>query len=652
MNPFRHNPEPGLTSVLLKRKEFLKNSKGKYFEAATRNPAYIKVTGKGNGCIGSAKVTLPYDEETFESTYAPKNRFKLKPILEEVIIESGGEFGLTQTISITIKCFDKEDFKLIEKAFLLPGNEISATFGYGKSRNPSDQKAITIKDYRVATYNFNATSEGYWIAQCKAIAPAEALKDIEISSIIKDKNLKYRGGQSKKFPVKGMAELIAYDAQKNGELSIDKLKNGETITPAGVAGSLVVYHSDHLFATAVGSWINTMVNKFDSKNEAEQTHNVVYVTLEYIVKRLIMNQIVAELSSGILQEDSGAFKKLDIVFDKNMSVSWVSKYIRSGSPITCLLLGLKRGNYKNTSGEGKDFEEDVNMSQVQSVMAIEGDRQKILHKNILIERATVMKFFNEASKKEESTSDSTDVKDTKENVLPIEDFLKKIFNHIGICTGGSIQLRLVVHPKDKNKLVIVDQNNGKINESLQVVVFDPINGDGSTRSCTINSNVGAEEYKAYMFAGTSKKGDGATNVRGCKEKLDKKRENTTYKDALKAMQEIILSPGSLAANQFGAVQENALIQAMGTIAKGVPESEKFEMIAYMGLGIDIEIDGVYGFTPGCAISSKQLPEHYFTNKNYFQVKTVTHTFTSNGSDWSTKLSGFMTFYKKLNWISL
>ena len=651
MNPFRRNPK-GAIGVLQSRSK-LYHSKGKYFDPATRNPAYIKVTGVGNSCIGSITKTLPSDDDSFDTTYDPKNKLKLKPILEEVVIESGGDYGLIETISVTIKCFSQQDFEIIEKAFLLPGNEISATFGYGNSRHKKDQSAITLKGYRVATFNFSTSTEGYWIASCKAIAPAEALKDIEVSSIIKDQNLKYKGGKSKTFPVKGMAELIAHDAQKNGLISIDELKNGETIPiDGGKLGSLVVYHSDHLFATSFGSWLNLMVNKFDSKSEAEQTHNVVYVTLEYIVKRLIMKQIKEEIAKGVLGKDRPSFNKLDIVFDDSISCSWVSKYIRSGSPITCLLLGSGRGNYKNTSGDGKNFEEDVTMSFLKAVESPGLERQKIIHKNILIERATVLKCFYDAVKKDEANADSTDVKDTKENVLPIEDFLKKIFNHIGVVTGGSIQLRLAVHPNDKDKLVILDQNNGKSDDTLKILTVNPIDGDGSTRSCTISSNVGAEEYKAYMYAGPSKKGDGAANVRGCKEKVDDTRKSSIYKDAIKSMQEIILSPGSLGANQFGAIQENALIQAMGTLTKGAPESKKFESIPYIGLSIDVELDGVYGFTPGCGISTTQLSPHYFKNNNYFQIKSVTHTFTSNGSDWSTKLSGFMTFADKVDYIKI
>lgn len=649
MNPFRRNPEGNAIGVLQKRSELYKT--GPHFKAATRNPAYIKVTGQPNSCMGGSAITLPKEENTFNELYKPDSKLKIGPILRDVVIEYGGEYGLTQTITITIECYTMEDFKQIELAFLLPGNKLTATFGYGASWNDNDQKGINVGPFRVVAFNFSTTTEGYWIATCKGVAAAEAIKDVEVSSIIFDKNLSYKGGTTK-YPVKGMAELIAFDAQKNGEQSIDEMQDGETISPPG-GGKIVVYKGKHLYATPFGSWLNQLWNKFDGKTEAEQTFNVVYLSLEYIINRLIMGQIKKEIGTGVIGRDKGDFEKLKIVFDDKISHSWVDYQLRSGSPLTCLLLGIKKGNYKNTKGEGKDFEADCkNLPAVKAVTQLEGQRQKIDHKHILLERSIVVKAFNEASKTREATSDSVDVKDTKDLVLPIEDFLKKIFDHIGVCTGGSIQLRLAVHPTNSDHLVVIDQNNGKANEALKVVIFDPIDGDGSTRSCTIQSNVGSEEYKAYMFAGVSKKGDGAASVRGCKEEADKERLKNPHKDAVKAIGELLYNPGTLGANQFGTIQENALISAMGTLAKTAPDSKKYEMIPYLGMSMEIELDGVFGFVPGNGVTTTQLPPHYKTNKNYFQIRTVTHTFSGQDSSWSTKLSGIMTFYEEIAWVKL
>jgi len=146
-----------------------------------------------------------------------------------------------------------------------------------------------------------------------------------------------------------------------------------------------------------------------------------------------------------------------------------------------------------------------------------------------------------------------------------------------------------------------------------------------------------------MFAGSSRKGDGAAAARGCKDDADAKRV-TVNTDAIKVISQLLYNPGALGANQFGAVQESALIQAMGTLAKTTEQSKKFEIVPYLGMSIEVELDGVWGFVPGNGISTTQLPPRYLTNKNYFMLKGVTQLFSGEDSTWTTKLSGIMTFY--------
>lgn len=649
MNPFRRNPTNNAIGVLQGRSQLYKN--GPHYETATRNPAYIKVIGTAKSCRGAGDETqYPLELNTFEEFTKYESKLKSPPSLKEVTIEYGGDYGLAQSITLTIECYNKKDFENVEKTFLLPGNEIKAKFGYGKSRHKQDQPVINIGPFKVSQFSFTTTQQGHWIATCTAVAAAEAVNDVEVLTSI-NTSLKYRGGFSKKYPVKGIAELIAYDSQKNGEKKIDELEDGETIKPSG-GGGIVVYNSEHLFNTQFGSWLNKMWNRFDSKTEAEQTHNTVYITLEYIVKRLLMGEVKKEIDRRIISKDS-KFKDVKVVLDDEISFSWIDENIVSGSPTTCLIMGFGRGNYLNSDDQGKAFEDDCqNLSAVKAVDQISEGRQKILHKHILLERSIVANAIEKASKKREAQADNVSVKDTKEHVLSINDFLKDIFDHIGKCTGGAIQLRTSVHPNNLDQMVILDQNNGKKDGQLKVVVFNPMDGDGSTRNCTLQSNVGSEEFKAYMFAGVSKKGDPVANIRGCKEQVDSKRKSP-YNDAKKSKKEIINSPGSLGSNEFGAIQENALMSVMGSLAKGAPKSEKFELMPYMGMSIDLEIDGVYGFSPGTGVSTTQLPNHYFSKKNYFMIRKVTHTFSAdNASDWSTRLSGVMTMYSDIQYIRL
>ncbi len=85
---------------------------------------------------------------------------------------------------------------------------------------------------------------------------------------------------------------------------------------------------------------------------------------------------------------------------------------------------------------------------------------------------------------------------------------------------------------------------------------------------------------------------------------------------------------------------------MGSLRQNAAGSDEFELCMYPGIGIDITLDGIFGFYPGNAISSKQLTKGYF-KYTYFYVQSVTHTF--NQSDWETKITGILSFFKNIEY---
>ena len=155
--------------------------------------------------------------------------------------------------------------------------------------------------------------------------------------------------------------------------------------------------------------------------------------------------------------------------------------------------------------------------------------------------------------------------------------------------------------------MVVDQNYG-VTERLKCFVFDPIDGDGSTRTCTVQSNVGSQEYRAAMFVGASKKGDPISALRGCSDKLKDVRSNEFTK-AQNDKFVLIKAPGNLGKNQFNGQDIISLKSAMGRMHKNNPDTVTNETVHYPGLSINIELDGVWGFTPGNAISSTQETEN-------------------------------------------
>jgi hypothetical protein len=85
------------------------------------------------------------------------------------------------------------------------------------------------------------------------------------------------------------------------------------------------------------------------------------------------------------------------------------------------------------------------------------------------------------------------------------------------------------------------------------------------------------------------------------------------------------------------------------MVKNDETSQENKTIHYPGLSISVDIDGVFGITPGMAVSTTQIPKAWRdTYKSYFMVTRVTHTFQQ--SDWSTKIDGILAYYKNINYI--
>ncbi len=665
---YRRNPVEGDPYGILKSRRGLLSS---YYDgsrsAAVRDSCYVSLTGHYIGCDGGGSRTVPYNDSNWDDAYYGGGKRKPRPDLENVTIEYGGDWGLARKISATIRCYTIADFEDIQRYFLLPGNLIDVEFGY-KLAWGVQQKSHNLKDFKVATFGFNTTSEGFWVANFTAVSSATAIKNLDIQSVICNgcdgggAGIFYITGEDKtKHKVVGIAQLIAADAQKNGEYSIESIEDGDVIDyfsqykvdtelypvkPPGIASAaIVIYNGDHLRSSdgKIGKWLNALTEP--DRSEVDTTNNQVYLTLGYVVNRIINDQLLRNLTSCIGNKDKDYFKKLKVDFHPKYSFSKIPANLTSGDPTTVLLLG--NANYKNTSGEGKNFDKDC--KQPAKVKCHDG-QGNITLRNILIHRTVVAGALVAATKQRESDSDSTDVSDTKSEVVNIVDFFEKIADHISSCTGGALALRLVEDPDDLKKLIVVDQNFGSAKEALQCVVLDPIDGDGSTRSCDIQSNVGSQEYKAAMFVNASKKGDISSVLRGCETDLNTAKKKS-YMKAVDDAYELVVTPGNLGKNNFNGQDINALKSAVASMFKNNQDAKSTETIHYPGLSISADLDGVWGIVPGCAISTTQIPKKWRnTYHSYFMVTRVTHTFQQ--SDWSTKVDGILAYYPNIDYIEL
>ena len=682
---FRRNPAKfgkGNFKNIVRERANLMNQKqhisGKTIQS--RNPAYVYITGTCKTCTGGSSMTLPKDLSTWNETYKPTSHIKPAPMLTDVKISFGGDWGLAQKISATIRCFDKDSFKQVQDAFLYPGNDISVRFGYatgaGKQWTPGNDQDHKLKNFRVAVFSFSAGDDGTWVGSFTAVRASEAINIVDLSQGVGSSGLsdiKYKVGRrlggEESVNVDSIAELIISDGQRNGEDS--KIRVGENesgyvignfegYSPSSKGGMarMVVYVDDHLrnhnVADGVKNWFKNISDWTFGYDEVESLRPQIYVTLGYVTDRIINGLLKKSVEKGMQGTDQSDFEKLKIKYHPDYSKSKLPELLESGDPKSVLILG--RGAKFKDAQEGTEM--DFNKLQKfegASAKDVIAYTDELELDKILLHKDLVLSAFGAAEQKQEtSEAESTDPKNTEETVVKLQQFMTEMFVAIKSATGGALSLRLILDPDDLKgeSLIVVDQNyagdnNGK---PLEVFVFNPIDGDGSTRSCNISSNAGSNEYRTAMFISNSKKGDPVAKIRGCDGDLQGGR-NKQQSKAKERHKEIVSDPGSMMLDSFNSKQIDAFKSVMTDLYRYSKKSDtRLENIHWPGMSIDITINGAFGIVPGCAVATTQMPNKWINQGIYFLVTDVEHNFSR--SDWTTNIRGILSFYDDVDIIRL
>lgn len=622
---------------------------GLWINAVNRNPAYCVVTGEG--------VTVPQDTISFESTYSKGDFRKADPLLKSVTItqNASGDTKLIIEADVTIQCHTKTQFEKLETAFCKNGKLVSFTWGYKNPRGPG-YGSKSIDGFTVSTYSFNTTPEGFWIINFKAIAPGITIEQLAVNFKVDTSKKREFKLEGKTYPVTSLIELITYWAQANGQRAIDDAKNGEVIKPDMGVGAIVIYDPEHLHSKdGIAGGIARVLDA-SQNNETTKTNNIVYITLETLIE-MINRELLPEYGKTVTAEQKAEFNKLKLKFHSEYSFSYVDTECRSAMPTKVLILGANDiGNYKNEQKKGKDFLEGVtNPAAITAATAgpIPG-RNTIDLKKILIERTVVLSALS-AVFKEDKPAEKINAKTIQEGSVKIKEVFQKIFQAIKEATGDTISLVLSMSPEVYTKgaksaydLYVFDENNGYTSRQ-EVWVLNPIDGDGTTRSCEIKSEVGSETFQAAAFSATLKQNDAVSEANGEIQNGTNDGRSKNYKEAKQKIKEIIKSPGTLGDSAFDNTHMQALRDQLNTLRHGAPESKGSDLMIYPGLGITAELDGIWGIHPGCGIFTTQLPMKYRNNNTYFFVSSVTQTFSGESSDWSTKLEGMLTMFKEVDY---
>ena len=98
-----------------------------------RNNAYVKVSGDG--------FSLPIGLKGFSETYNPNGTGRPAPLLKDVSIKLEGTAGSLRRCEVSFVCYDVASFNKAEAALLLPGSEVTVSYGYSGPITEMDMPA-------------------------------------------------------------------------------------------------------------------------------------------------------------------------------------------------------------------------------------------------------------------------------------------------------------------------------------------------------------------------------------------------------------------------------------------------------------------------------------------------------------------------------
>jgi hypothetical protein len=298
------------------------------------------------------------------------------------------------------------------------------------------------------------------------------------------------------------------------------------------------------------------------------------------------------------------------------------------------------GSHSDHSGT----EEELNFSAYASswggavISGKTGDYSKILVSYDYV----ASKLFGASKEKGsvKSTEKSTTEGNKKETPkVKVSQVLDTLFNDIFAATGGLVQLATQENPSESKELLVVARNAGS--SGIKETVFDPINGDGITRKCTVKCDIPANDaYAVANGAGGGKSGYTADEIAERKKAANdaNKKAASQIKKAKSNITKYM--EYNLSASEFANEDCDALAACFKLLVEKASKKQQVQMSIddhIWPLELNIEIDGTSGFRFGDVVNTTFLPGNYQGKgiKPSFVVLEVTHEISNN--DWVTKL---------------
>ena len=583
-----------------------------YHKAKTRRNAYVTLS-----CGGA---TLPTNPDTYDALYSNEEG-KPDVILNGVSISEGSDLGMLRTVEAEFECLSRATFKEMEKAFLRPGGDtrkLSVSYGYVDGTDGG-----SYSDFIVCKYAFELTEKNTYKCSFKAYGPGPFINQVQAAVAGKYDGLKVRTAGFFSAPVVTLPQYLKYVAQGNGAMAnidipnwtkrgkgVIICDNPNAITPGGPLGiGKFVYKC----LQALGLFSSDASKK-------------IYCTLEWFVDTLQKYHIEPNLKKSMKGRKLTANNKY--LKKGGHTVSFVG----SAYPMSIVLPGA--GNY-GSSPLVTDFESKLDFdthNQGIVVSGTTGDYRKILLSYDYIAGSVFGKSKEKGAVKASDKSDKTANKDVPPDPT-VNTIMKQVFNDIYHATGGLVHLSLMEDPDNSKQINVIPKNMSA--GGYAVTRFDPINGDGITRKCTVKCDVPAND--AYAVAngnGGGAGGAGMTTSLIAEEPADP--EPTPTEQASKDIKELMTI--GLSANGFDSEDCDALQSAFKIIVDNAPPSKMKSQSHDKNLwplNLEIELDGAHGFRFGDVVGTSFMPKVYNGSKVQFVVTEAIHEIANN--DWVTKL---------------
>lgn len=658
--PFRRKIPDSVKNVLGRRLSlYAKGRTSDYYKPKTRNTAYCTITKNG--------ITVSTREDTFEETYNPRS-LKPRPNLLRAEIERIGHdaslVNLSMRIRGTIEVYSLSDFLKYSEVFCIndPKNQLSITMAYAA---PFDGcPSYTVSGCYIAYGTWQTTNENYYQLSFEAIGPGEVFSSIDIgfSGIWDDAKLYYKHNKTfdKKVvesQVNGYYELMLYDAQKSGADLTDNISDG-TIVPyvrkkpyeGNVSNGIkylnfrgVLTKSDIIVYQPIEG---TSLSADPDQIPTAQTTTDEFFTLQYVVDRLINEFCLYPLYNKYTDLDSG-IRDVYVGFAEKPRCSTVSlcspTVVRSCDPRKILILGNGAGNYKDRENQitGKDYEKGIDLEGIKSHYGDYIDFRKIL-----IHRNTIWEALNSTMHTVEKPRAGVNSKDhfILEEYLRVTEFFKNLFTTISNCTGGFVQLGLIVDDGTNDKDDLTKHKILKIvpttfvDTGLDIWKFNTLNGDGSTRELSITAELPSTDLHASLVKNIFNNSRVTNAIRS-----DTNDGLSTY-DLEELASRILdeyynkLMPRTKYSDETCDAARNLLLN----INKGRPTSSLVNNNQYLWLmKMNVKMDGVGGWRIGHHINSNTVPNSFTTERDIaFIVTKVNHVI--EGQDWQTELESICT----------